>query len=113
MVRMDILVTRGTRRRCGRKHVMRSVAVGAAVVRRNVARANHVDLRVAVAAGRGFLFFERVRFVTTRAGRVSALEERGRRNDRLLFRVTRAASLESLLRGRVTFLVTGSANLDQ
>src|SRR6478609_1319092 len=94
MVRVHVLVTRGTGRRRGRKHVMRSVAVGAPVVRRDVARADDVDLRVAVAAGRGFLLLESVGLVTTGAGRMTAFEQRSRRNDRLLFGVTRAAGLE-------------------
>ena len=113
MVRVNILVTARTRRGRRRKDVMRSVAAGAAVVGRDVARADHVDLRVAIAAGRGCLLFEGMRLVATSAGRVPTLEERSRRDDRLLFRVTRAAGLECVLRGRVTFLVTGSASFDQ
>src|SRR6185369_2400118 len=113
MVRVNILVTAGTRGGRRRKHVMRGVAAGAAVVGRDVARADQVDLRVAVAAGRGFLLFESMRLVATRAGRVPPLEKRSRRDDRLLFRVTGAAGLECVLRGRVTFLVTSGARFDQ
>lgn len=93
MIRMNALVAGGTRRGRGREHVMRRVAVGATVVRRDVAGADHVDLRVAVAARRGLFLLELMRLVTIGTGGVSAFEEGGGRNDRLLFGVTGAAGL--------------------
>lgn len=71
MIRVNVLVTRRARGGRGRKHVVRRVAVGATVVRRDPSGADYVDLRVAVAAWRGFLLLECVRLVTTSASRVS------------------------------------------
>ena len=53
MVRMNVLVARGAGRRRSGTHVVRRMAIGAATVGRDASSADHVQLRVTVAAGRG------------------------------------------------------------
>jgi len=113
VVRVNTLVARRAGGGRGRQHIVRRVAVRAAVVRRDGASTDHVDLRVAVAARRGFFLFERMRLVTTGAGRVPADEQRRGWDDRLLLGVTRATRPERILRGCVTVFVTGRASFDQ
>lgn len=67
VVGVNVLVARGAGCRRSRADVVRRVAARANVVRSDTSAADHVDLRVTVATGRGLLFLEFVRLVTADA----------------------------------------------
>ena len=113
VVRVNVFVARGAGRGRRRPDIVRSVTVGAAVVRSDASRTNHVDLRVTAATRRSLLFLELVRFVATDALRVPARKQRCRRNHGLLFCVTRDTRSERFFGRGVSMLVTGGAGFNQ
>ena len=113
MVGVHGLVARRTGGRGARPHVVRRMAVGAAVVRRDLAAADHVHLRMAAAAGRGLFFLELVRLVTANALRVPARKQRRGRDDWLLHGVTGGARADRLRRWRVSLRVAGRTGFDE
>ena len=72
MVGMDILVTGRTGARWRRSHVVRRMAARAGAVGGDASAADHIELRVAAAAGCSFFFRELVRLVTADTLRVPA-----------------------------------------
>ena len=92
-------------------HVVRSVAAGTLVVRRDLPAAEHVEIGVTRATRSDGLRLEFVGTMAADALAVSAFEQRRCGNDRLLPSVTRGARRARLAGGRVLVLMAGNTSL--
>lgn len=93
------------------QYVVRRVAARALAMARGVTGAEHRQIFVAGPASNGLVLTESMGLVTTDAGHVTTVEQRGRRYDRLRLLMTRHARGQRLRAGGVLLLVAGRANL--